>query len=118
VEKREHYLRVRGREVYRFAVTTMERSVREMLEGYDLEELGMVVPHQVNLRIIESAVEKLGIPSEKVLINIEKYGNTSSASIPIALDEAARAGRLERGKLVVMTAFGAGLVWGGALVRW
>ncbi len=118
VEAREHYLRVRGREVYRFAVTTMERSTREMLEGYSLDELGHLVPHQVNLRIIESAVNKLDIPMDKVIVNIEKYGNTSAASVPIALDEAARDGRLERGKLIVMTAFGAGLVWGGALVRW
>jgi 3-oxoacyl-[acyl-carrier-protein] synthase III len=118
VEGRMHTLRVKGRDVYRFAVTTMERSVREMLEGYDMEELGHLVPHQVNLRIIESAVSRLEIPMEKVVINIEKYGNTSAGSVPIALDEAARDGTLERGKLVVMTAFGAGLVWGGALVRW
>ncbi len=118
VEAREHFIRVMGRDVYRFAVTTMERVVLEMLEGYDRDELGMLVPHQVNQRIIDAAVEKLGIPEDKVMVNIAKYGNTSAASVPIALDEAARAGRLERGKLVVMAAFGAGLNWGGALVRW
>jgi len=89
-----------------------------MLEGHDADELGLLVPHQVNLRIITAAAEKLEIPLERVFINIEKYGNTSAASVPIALAEAQRAGRLERGKLVVMTAFGAGLNWGGALVRW
>lgn len=118
VEARKHYLRVRGREVYRFAVNTMERSVRDMLEGYEVGDLGHLVPHQVNLRIIESAAKKLDVPMEKVVVNIEKYGNTSAASVPIALDEAARAGKLERGELIVMTAFGAGLAWGGALVRW
>jgi 3-oxoacyl-[acyl-carrier-protein] synthase-3 len=104
--------------VYRFAVTTMERSVVEMMEGHGMDELGMLVPHQVNQRIIDAAVEKLEIPVERVMVNIQKYGNTSAASVPIALDEAARAGRLESGKLVVMVAFGAGLNWGGALVRW
>ena len=77
-----------------------------------------MVPHQVNLRIIDAAAEKLGIPMEKVHVNIQKYGNTSAASVPIALDEAKAEGKLERGKLLVMCAFGAGLNWGGALVRW
>jgi len=118
VEAREHFIHVRGREVYRFAVSTMSKVVGDMLEGYDQDELGLVVPHQVNLRIIDAAVERLGIPPEKVFINIQKYGNTSAATVPIALDEANREGRLESGKLVVMAAFGAGLTWGGALVRW
>lgn len=118
VAGREHYIRVRGRDVFRFAVTSMARTVGEMLEGQDADELGLVVPHQVNLRIIDSAAERLGIPMEKVFVNIEKYGNTSAASVPIALDEAIRAGRIEAGKLLVMCAFGAGLNWGGALVRW
>jgi len=118
VEAREHYIRVRGRDVFRFAVTTMARSVGEMLEGHDADELGLLVPHQVNARIIDAAAEKLAIPPEKVMVNIEKYGNTSAASVPIALSEAVAEGRLERGKLLVMCAFGAGLNWGGALVRW
>lgn len=118
VEAREHFIRVKGREVYRFAVSTMERMVRELLEGHDPDEFGLLVPHQVNQRIIDAATEKLGIPAEKVMVNIQKYGNTSAASVPIALDEAAREGRLERGKLVVMVAFGAGLNWGGSLLRW
>jgi 3-oxoacyl-[acyl-carrier-protein] synthase-3 len=118
VEQREHYIRVKGRDVYRFAVTIMERTVAEMLEGYDREELGLVVPHQVNQRIIDAAIEKLEIQPEKVMVNIEKYGNTSAGSVPIALDEAVRGGRIQRGQLLVMVAFGAGLNWGGALVRW
>jgi len=118
VEAREHYIRVRGRDVYRFAVTRMERTVREMLEGYDREEFGLLVPHQVNQRIIDAAIEKLDIAPEQVMVNIHKYGNTSAGSVPIALDEAVRSGRIESGKLLVMVAFGAGLNWGGALVRW
>lgn len=118
IEDREHFIRVMGRDVYRFAVTTMIRTVGEMLEGYDADELGMLVPHQVNQRIIDAATEKLGIPSEQVMTNIAKYGNTSAASVAIALSEAVREERIEHGKLLVMCAFGAGLNWGGALVRW
>lgn len=118
IDNRETFIHVRGREVYRFAVTTMARLVGEMLEGYDADELGMVVPHQVNQRIIDAACEKLGIGIEQVMCNIHKYGNTSAGSVPIALSEADHEGRIERGKLVVMCAFGAGLNWGGALVRW
>ncbi|MCA8980800.1 MAG: ketoacyl-ACP synthase III [Planctomycetes bacterium] len=118
IEAREHFIRVQGREVYRFAVSTMTQIVADMLEGYDRDELGMLVPHQVNQRIIDAAVERLGIPEEKVFVNIQKYGNTSAASVPIALDEANRGGKLPSGKLVVMCAFGAGLSWGGTLLRW
>ena len=118
VEAREHYIRVKGREVYRFAVSSMSNIVEDMLKGHDMDELGLVVPHQVNQRIIDAAVERLEIPPEKVFVNIDKYGNTSAGSIPIALDEAHREGRLESGKLVVMAAFGAGLAWGGTLLRW
>jgi 3-oxoacyl-[acyl-carrier-protein] synthase-3 len=119
VDERLHFIRVMGRDVYRFAVTTMTRTVKEMLEGYEHErDLSMVVPHQVNQRIIDASVEKLGIPTEKVMVNINKYGNTSAASCAIALSEAIEQDRIERGKLLVMCAFGAGLNWGGALVRW
>ncbi len=118
VQERQHAIRVKGRDVYRFAVTTMSRTVGEMLEGQDADELGLLVPHQVNQRIIDAACEKLGISEDKVMSNIAKYGNTSAASVPIALSEAVEQGRLESGKLLVMCAFGAGLNWGGALVRW
>ena len=118
IDARENYIRVMGRDVYRFAVTTMARVVGEMLEGHDADDLGLIVPHQVNQRIIDAACEKLGIGLENVMCNIDRYGNTSAGSVPIALSEAQRGGRLERGKLVVMAAFGAGLNWGGALVRW
>lgn len=118
IEKREHYIRMRGRDVFRFAVTYMGEMVSQMIEGHSPDEIGLVVPHQVNKRIIEAALERLEIPPEKVVVNIEKYGNSSAATVPLALDEAVRAGRLEKGKLVVLVAFGAGLTWGGTLLRW
>jgi 3-oxoacyl-[acyl-carrier-protein] synthase-3 len=118
LEKREHFIRMRGRDVFRFAVTYMGEMVRKMIEGHSPDEVTVVVPHQVNKRIIEAALERLEIPSEKVVVNIEKYGNSSAATVPLALDEALREGRIEKGKLVVLVAFGAGLTWGGTLIRW
>jgi 3-oxoacyl-[acyl-carrier-protein] synthase-3 len=118
VDQKEHAIRVAGREVYRFAVHQMTTSIEEMMEGHTYDELALLVPHQVNRRIIDAALERMGWPDEKVVVNIQEYGNTSAASVPIALDEAVRAGRAEKGKLIVMVAFGAGLTWGGALVRW
>jgi 3-oxoacyl-[acyl-carrier-protein] synthase-3 len=114
----DHFIRMRGRDVFRFAVTYMGEMVREMIEGYSPDDISLVVPHQVNKRIIEAALERLEIPAEKVVVNIEKYGNSSAATVPLALDEAFRAGRIEKGKLVVLVAFGAGLTWGGSLIRW
>ena len=113
-----HQLRMKGREVYRFAVEKMTSLIAWALEGQDLDDLAVVIPHQVNARILETATSKLGIPSEKVFVNIDRYGNTSSGSCPIALCEAREAGLLVKDKLVVMAAFGAGLVWGGARIRW
>jgi 3-oxoacyl-[acyl-carrier-protein] synthase-3 len=118
VEAREHFIRVNGREVYRFAVKRMGEVIGEMMEGHDQSELGLIVPHQVNQRIIDAAVERHEIPAEKVMVNINRYGNTSAASVPIALHEAVETGRMEDGKLVVLAAFGAGLTWAGALIRW
>jgi 3-oxoacyl-[acyl-carrier-protein] synthase-3 len=114
----DHFIRVKGRETYRFAVHQMADTIAEMMKGYSYDDLGAVVPHQVNQRIIDGALERLGWPSDKVVVNIDRYGNTSAASVPIALDEAVRTGRLEKGKLVILAAFGAGLTWGGALLRW
>lgn len=118
VDAGEHFIRVKGREVYKFAVLRMGELIGKLLEGRDMAELGLIVPHQVNRRIIEAAVERFEIPPEKVLVNIHKYGNTSAASVALALDEAMREGRLEPGKLVVLAAFGAGLTWAGTLLRW
>ena len=120
IEKRMHYMRIRGREVFKFAILKMRELMAEALEACNLnpEDLAMVIPHQVNLRVIEPAISKLGIPIEKVAVNIHKYGNTSAASIPLALDEAVKTGKIHRGDLVLLVAVGAGLVWGVSLVRW
>lgn len=113
-----HMVRLKGREVYRFAVDRMTTLIAWAMEGQDPEQLGLVVPHQVNARILETATQKLGIPAEKVIINIDRYGNTSSASVPIALCEARDRGLLEPGRFIVLAAFGAGLAWGAARIRW
>lgn len=113
-----HTLRMKGREVYRFAVDKMSALMRWAMDGQNPEDLGMVIPHQVNARILETAAQKLGLPPEKVYVNIDRFGNTSAASCAIALCEARSEGLIEKDKLVVMAAFGAGLVWGGARIRW
>ncbi len=118
LERGDQYIRLKGREVYRFAVTKMSQLIGEMIEGHDPEEVCLIVPHQVNERIIQAAVERLDWPMEKVFLNIQEYGNTSAATVPIALDETVRKGLLVPGKLVIMVAFGAGLTWGGTLLRW
>ncbi|MCA8942184.1 MAG: 3-oxoacyl-ACP synthase, partial [Planctomycetes bacterium] len=118
VEQRRHFIHMGGKRVYRFAVKTLAELVQKSVEPYGYDELGLVVPHQVNLRIIESAAERIDLPMEKVFTNIQSYGNTSAASVPLALDEAFRAGLLESGKLICMPAFGAGMAWGHVLLRW
>lgn len=118
VDSGQHSIHMRGRDVFRFAVTHMSELIQEMLEGEDISELGLIVPHQVNRRIIESALERVNIDPEMVLINIDKFANTSAATVPIGLDQAVREGRIESGKLLVLVAFGAGLTWGASLVRW
>lgn len=116
----DHYIIVRGREVYKFAVNKMVYLINKAREVNPDIDFGKVVPHQVNLRIIESAREKLGMQPEDLLINIEKYGNTSAASVPIMLHEAIESGQLEdsKGKLVILCAFGAGLNWGYVAIKW
>jgi len=115
-----HYLRMQGREVFRFAVRKMPAATREVLERADLslEDVDLVIPHQANRRIIDAAARALGIPEKAVYVNLDRYGNTSAASIPIALCEAAEEGRIQPGDLVVCVGFGAGLTWGAAAVRW
>ena len=116
---RLHYVKMKGRDVYKFAVEKMQWLLGDCMEKCQLtvETVDMVVPHQVNLRIIDSAAQKYGFPMEKIYINIERYGNTSAASIPLALDEARRAGRIGPGSTIIMVAFGAGLTWAGAVVK-
>ncbi len=113
-----HYMTMGGNKVYRFAVNTFAKLVRESLEPYGMEQLGRVVPHQVNQRIVEAAVERLDMPIDMVYSNIHRYGNTAAASVPMAFDEAYREDKLPKGKLICSVAFGAGLSWGHFLVRW
>jgi len=119
LNERLHYVRMKGREVYKFAVLQMQQVMEDTLAdaGVPLSELALLVPHQSNLRIIESACEKLGLPAERVVINIDRYANTSAASVPLALHEARRKGRIKLGDLVLLVAFGAGLTWGSVLMR-
>jgi 3-oxoacyl-[acyl-carrier-protein] synthase-3 len=109
-----------GQEVFRRAVRIVVESASNALEraGVTVDDVTWFAPHQANLRIIESAGNRLGIPPERTLVNIERYGNTSAASIPLVLAEAADDGRIQPGDLVLLSGFGAGLTWGSALVRW
>lgn len=113
------YLKIRGREVYKFAVSRFIEMIEDAFTGAGVsaDEVKLIVPHQVNQRIIDSAMEKLDLPVEKAYVNIDRFGNTSAASIPIALDEAVRGGKLQKGDTVALVAFGAGLTWANAVVR-
>jgi 3-oxoacyl-[acyl-carrier-protein] synthase-3 len=115
----DQYMKIKGREVYKFAVTRFEELIEDAMRKCELtvEQVSLIVPHQVNQRIIDSAMQKLGLPPEKAFVNIDKYGNTSAASIPIALDEAWRAGKVKPGDVLIFVAFGAGLTWANAVVR-
>lgn len=113
-----HYMKMGGTKVYKFAVRVFAELVKGVIDKYGRDQIGVIVPHQVNQRIIESAMEQLGMPMDMVFTNIDRYGNTSAASVPIALREAYDAGRLQKGKLVVCPAFGAGMAWGHILLRW
>ena len=120
LRRKLHKVSMNGREVYKFAVRALFDAVSETLseKGISPQQLDHVIAHQANLRIIESLMERLNIPMERCWLNIAKYGNTSSASLPMTLDEANRAGRLRPGDLIAMMAIGAGMTWGSALVRW
>ena len=115
-----HYLKMRGREVFRFAVGAMPAATRQVLEkaGLTIDDLSLVIPHQANYRITDASAKALGIPRDKVFSNVDRYGNTSAASIPIALCEAVEQDRVHRDDLVVFVGFGAGLTWAAAAVRW
>jgi 3-oxoacyl-[acyl-carrier-protein] synthase-3 len=119
-EKPDRYVKMNGREVFKFATRILVQSAQDLLDrcGVSISEVDVYVPHQANLRIIDHATKRLGVPSERVVVNVDRYGNTSSGSIPLALADAAADGRLGPGKLVLMTGMGAGLTWGSALLRW
>jgi 3-oxoacyl-[acyl-carrier-protein] synthase III len=120
IEDKQHFIKMKGTEVYRFAVSAMIQSCREAMAQANLgpEDIDLFVPHQANLRIIQSAAKSLKLQPEKVFINVERYGNTSAASIPIALSEAVEQGRLHQGDKIVIVGFGAGLSWAAAVVQW
>jgi 3-oxoacyl-[acyl-carrier-protein] synthase III len=116
----DQYVKMNGREVFKFATRVLVSSGEAVLErgGVGIEDVDVYVPHQANVRIIDHATKKLGVPSERVVVNVDRFGNTSSGSIPLALADAQAEGRLQPGKLVLMTGMGAGLTWGSALMRW
>jgi len=120
VEQKQHYLKMNGSEVFKFAVRIMGEAASVALEraGLTPEDVDCFIPHQANIRIIEAAMERLHLPMEKVFLNVEKYGNMSAASTIVALYEAVQAGRVQRGDIVVLVAFGAGLVWGATVIEW
>jgi 3-oxoacyl-[acyl-carrier-protein] synthase-3 len=120
VAEGKHYLRMRGREVFRFAVRAMPAATRLVLDeaGLTTKDLKLIVPHQANQRIIQASAKALGIPEDRIYSNLDRYGNTSAASVPIALCDAVAEGLLERDDVIVFVGFGAGLTWAAAAIRW
>lgn len=120
IENRLHYVKMKGNDVFKYAVRAMEDCALKALREADLtsRDVDILIPHQANLRIIKATAKRLGIPMDKVYVNIDRYGNISAGSIPIALDEACRAGRVREGDIVLLDAFGGGFTWGAAVLRW
>lgn len=119
-EKEGRFIRMDGKEVFKFAVRVLEQSIQEVLKRARLkvEDIDLLIPHQANSRIVDHVTKKMGLSKEKVYVNLHKYGNTSAASIPIALDEALAEGKIKKGDIIVLSGFGAGLTCGANLVRW
>jgi len=119
IDNREHFFKMKGNELFKVAVRSMADISKEMLDktGYTVEDVDIVIPHQANQRITDAVASRLGVPEEKVYSNIAFHGNTSSASIPIAMDECIEAGKIKEGSLVLLTAFGGGVTWGGTVIR-
>ncbi|UCD19671.1 MAG: ketoacyl-ACP synthase III [candidate division WOR-3 bacterium] len=120
VEKRLHVIKMQGNEVFKLAVRAMSDAAVKTLRAANVSpsEVKLLIPHQANIRIIEASAKRLHMPMDKVLVNLDRYGNTSTASIPLALDEAVKTGRIDRGDIVLMIAFGAGFTWGGVLFKY
>lgn len=120
VRERLHCIKMKGNETFKVAVRTLETLATETLKSNKLKpaQLAALIPHQANLRIIKATAERLGLPMDRVVVNLDRYGNTSAASIPIALDEAVRTGRVRTGDYLLLEAFGGGLTWASALIRW
>jgi 3-oxoacyl-[acyl-carrier-protein] synthase-3 len=115
-----HFLKMKGREVFRFAVSIMPAATRQVLEraGLTLADVSLIIPHQANRRITNASIRAIGLPEDHIYSNVERYGNTSAASIPIALCEAVEENRIHRDDLVVFVGFGAGLTWAATAIRW
>jgi 3-oxoacyl-[acyl-carrier-protein] synthase-3 len=111
---------MRGRDIFKFAVRSTGKAAAEVLAaaGLKVSDVDHFIPHQANVRIIEAAAKRLKLPREKVLVNVDRYGNTSTASMPIALAEAVREGRIKKGDCILMVGFGAGLTWAAAVLKW
>jgi 3-oxoacyl-[acyl-carrier-protein] synthase-3 len=120
VDQRQHFLKMNGKEIFKVAVRHMEQATIDLLQekGLTTGDIDCVIPHQANMRIIDSLGDRLGVPKEKFVNNLDRFGNTSAASIPIALTEAVRLGRLKSGDNLLLIAFGAGLTWGACLIKW
>jgi 3-oxoacyl-[acyl-carrier-protein] synthase-3 len=119
IDDRQHFFKMKGNELFKVAVRSMAEISAEVVEkaGYTVEDIDIVIPHQANQRITDAVASRLGVPDEKVYSNIAEHGNTSSASIPIAMDECIESGRIKEGSLVLLTAFGGGVTWGGTVIR-
>jgi 3-oxoacyl-[acyl-carrier-protein] synthase-3 len=119
IDNREHFFKMKGNELFKVAVRSMADISKEMLDktGYTVDDVDLVIPHQANQRITDAVASRLGVSEEKVYSNIAFHGNTSSASIPIAMDECIEAGKIKEGSLVLLTAFGGGVTWGGTVIR-
>ena len=120
IEQRLHYMKMVGKEVFKHAVRAMGEAARKAIEqsGLTIDEIACVVPHQANMRIVEAIRDRMGVGPEKFFVNLDKYGNMSAASIPVALDEAVRMGRIKPGDNVLLVAFGGGFTWGATVIRW
>jgi 3-oxoacyl-[acyl-carrier-protein] synthase-3 len=119
IDNRDHFFKMKGNELFKIAVRSMAEISKEMLDkaGYTVDDIDLVIPHQANQRITDAVASRLNVPEEKVYSNIAEHGNTSSASIPIALDECIQSGKIKEGSLVLLTSFGGGVTWGGTVIR-
>ncbi len=120
VAQRLHCVKMRGNETFKIAVKTMEEAIREAIaaHGFGIDDIDWLIPHQANIRILKAVGQRVGVPLDRIVINVDRFGNTSAASIPLALDEAVKNGTIQEGNVVVMAAFGAGLTWASGVMRW
>jgi 3-oxoacyl-[acyl-carrier-protein] synthase-3 len=120
VKQKLHYIKMNGNEVFKFAVRAMNDAAEAVLKeaGLSVDEIDLMIPHQANKRIVDAAAKRLDITPEKIYVNLNRYGNMSGASIPVALDEAVKEGKIKKGDYILMVGFGAGLTWGASLVKW